>query len=224
MELQGTKPGVPSKENLFQEIHCSDCGHAYLVEKGQHSGTCSRCGNVEYFSGEGRPLSALAEEITARRILPRLRDPEPTAKPDPLAPFRATPDGKRVEELRIQLQVEWQLWAAVTLHFHDPAYHMAYITQLLAEDHLEQASARYREHRSVMALLEDSRWQAEVADLMLARIEALAISRIPKHEKNYGFDLPEFLKLLPYDSRMFKVLWWVMGIVVVTRLVQFLFG
>jgi hypothetical protein len=173
---------------------------------------------VELFSDEasGRPLAALSEEIVARRVLPRLREDAH----DPLASFRVAPDGAVVEEIRTKFQVEWQLWARLVRHFGDHAHHMAYLTQAIAAGELEKATERYREHRSVMAVLDDSRWQAEVSDLMLSRIEAIAVARMPNERGNYAFDVPEFLKLLPFDSRLYKVAWIAFGLFFVARLLH----
>src|ERR1044072_3374161 len=83
METHGIHPEAGRKE-----ISCSDCGHVYLIAQGQRSGTCRNCGNVEFFSEAGpasRELTALSEEIAARRVLPRL---EERVAVDPLAAFR----------------------------------------------------------------------------------------------------------------------------------------
>ena len=212
METHGIHPGAGRKE-----ITCSDCGHVYLIGQGQSSGTCGACGNVAYLGDSGsRELTALSEEIVARRILPRLSG-------DPRSAVLAageTPDGKTVEKIRIKYQVEWQLWAALVLNFGDSAFHMAYLSCALAEDNLERAAERYREHRSAMAILGDSRWQSEVADLMLARIEALTVSRLPARRGDYGFDIPMMLKLLPTDSRVIKVAWVAMGLFIVAKLLH----
>lgn len=153
-------------------------------------------------------MRALSEELVARRILPRLREEKPA---DPLAEFHKTPDGAVVEELRTKYQVEWQLWAALTRDFRNPALHQAYLTRALAANELDRASSRYRDHSAVMALLDDSRWQAEIADLMVSRIEQLALVRMPNARGNNEFDIPTFFKLLPFDSRIWKVAYVVFG-------------
>lgn len=201
-----------------KEITCADCGHVYLIASGQSSGVCSVCGNVALLGSAAQPtrgIGALSEEIVAKRVLPRLRAPEPA--PDPLDAFRATPDGARVEELRMQYQVDWQLWAALVKNFSDPAYHMAFLCSAITAGTLEDAANHYREHRSVMAVLADSRWQAEVADLMLTRIENISLARMPNQRGDYGFDLPAFLKVLPADSRVMKVAWISIGMFLVAK-------
>lgn len=216
MEPHGTQPGAQRKaESISQrkEITCADCGHVYLIDSGQRSGTCQACGNVAFVGDNRRELTALSEEIVARRILPRLRD-NPV---DPLAAFRVTPEGGEVEALRTKYQVEWQLWAALVMNFQSPAFHSAYLSLMLASNGLEQAANRYREHRSVMALLDDSRWQAEISDLMIARIEALALSRMPNSRGDYSFDIPGFFKVLPFDSRLTKVIWIAFGFFLVAK-------
>jgi len=211
METHGIHTSAPRKE-----ITCSDCGHVYLIAQGQRSGACRKCGNVAFI---GENIEALSGEIVAKRILPRL--PVRAPPPNPLDAFRGTPDGAAVEKIRIQYQVEWQLWAALVKNFGDPAHHMAYLCQAIASDKLEQAAERYREHRSVMAILSDSQWQAEAADLMLARIEAISISRMANQRGNHEFDIPGFLKLLPYDSRLAKVAWIGIGVAFGARLLHF---
>jgi hypothetical protein len=204
-----------------KEITCSDCGHAYLIGRDQHSGVCSACGNVALVANPAlaaRGRGALSEEIVAKRVLPRLRGPE--IAPDPLEVFRATPDGVAVEAIRMQYQVEWQLWAALVKNFGDPAHHAAYLCGSIVSGNLEEAAGRYREHRSVMALLADSRWQSEVADLMLSRIESISVARMPTARGDYGFDLPTFLKLLPADSRVMKIAWIVIGAMFVGKLLH----
>lgn len=154
-------------------------------------------------------MGALSEEITARRILPRLR--APAGPVDPLAVFRVTPDGHTVESLRVRYQVEWQLWAELVHHFGDPAYHAAYLATVVAGTALKTASERYQEHRAVMALLPDSRWQADVADLMLARIESLSLARLAMEKVDHGFDLPAIFQYVPYRSRAIKAGWLAIG-------------
>ncbi|MGZ3655682.1 MAG: hypothetical protein ACXVB9_19945 [Bdellovibrionota bacterium] len=211
METHGIHTGAPRKE-----ITCSDCGHVYLIAQGQRSGACRQCGNVAFV---GENIEALSVEIVAKRILPRL--PVRTPPPSPLDAFRATPDGLAVEKIRMQYQVEWQLWAALVKNFADPAFHMAYLCQAIAAGELERAAERYREHRSVMAILADSLWQAEASDLMLTRIEAISISRMANARGNYEFDIPGFLKLLPYDSRLAKVGWIAIGLFLAARILHF---
>jgi hypothetical protein len=204
-----------------KEITCSDCGHSYLIGRDQSSGVCSACGNVALLvnpSIAAHGLGALSEEIVAKRILPRLRGPE--TAPDPLEVFRATPNGNAVEAIRMQYQVEWQLWAALVNNFGDPAHHAAYLCGSIVSGNLDAAAGRYREHRSVMALLADSRWQSEVADLMLSRIESISVARMPDARGNYNFDIPTFLKLLPADSRVMKVAFIAIGAMFVAKLMH----
>lgn len=127
-------------------------------------------------------------------------------------------DGNAVEEIRMRYQVEWQLWAALTKRFEDPMHHTAYLCQAIAASELERAAERYREHRSVMALLDDSRWQADVADLMLSRIENITVARLAA-TTSQRYSWPAWLMLAPLDGRVMKVAWLALGIVVATRLI-----
>ena len=220
MEVYGS--GTTS---VRKEITCVDCGHVYLIAQGQPSARCQSCGNIEFFaSGEvefprtadayPKKLSAFSQAI-ASRVLPRLSSSAPA---DPLLPFRATPDGLAVEDLRIRYQVEWQLWAALVKNFQDPAHHMAYICQATASHQLETAAQRYKEHRSVMALLADSRWQAEVSDLMLSRIEAISLMRMQSDAGGWWTQLPARFYLMRTDSRAMRYLWVLAGVVIFTKL------
>lgn len=211
MELHGNQPIEGRKE-----ITCSDCGHLYVVAQGQTSACCQVCGNIEFF-GTPNSLDSLSQSIVAKRILPRL---ERTSFADPLAAFQTAPDAGRVEEMRFRYQVEWQLWAMVVKHFGDSAFHMAYLTQSMMAGDLEKATERYRDHRLAMATLADSRWQAEVADLMLSRIENLSISRMPIQSKGTWF--PGWIYLAPFDARFVKLAWVVMGLGLAARLIHVL--
>ncbi len=209
--------GIHTRDGL-KEIKCPDCGHSFLIAQGQSGGTCTACGNILFQSRDAANASsgvgALSREIVEKRVLPRL---------DPLAAFRAPVHGALVEEIRIAYQVEWQLWSALIQNFQDPAYHMAYLCQAIAAWALEKATSRYSEHRAVMSLVEDSRWQAEVADLMLARIENISVARLAASAERPGFRLPDWLLLLPLRSRAMQVAWLAMGVFLVARLVLALF-
>ncbi|HEY8278307.1 MAG TPA: hypothetical protein VIH99_01705 [Bdellovibrionota bacterium] len=212
MEPHGIQPTDGRKE-----ITCADCGHRYLIAQGQRSGACQVCGNVAFLTDS--QLSQLSQEIVAKRVLPRLVEVEKSQ--DPLTPFRNTPDGHAVEEVQMRYQVEWQLWAALVQRFHDPVYHMAYICQAMASQEIERASERYREHRSVMALADDSRWQADVADLMLGRIEQISLVRLESQRVGYGLGLPEWLSLLPFQTNLIKAGWVAIGLFLLAKLLHF---
>jgi hypothetical protein len=232
MENHGIHTGDGRKEGSRKQLVCSDCGHVYLIAADQGSGTCRVCGNIEFLAtspaadapAPSQELRTFSQGLIARRVLPRLRGNSISVKaeprPDPLQTFRKAPDGSSVEQLRIKYQVEWQLWAALVRSFEDSAHHMAYLTHAMASQELPRAAERYREHRSVMALLEDSRWQAEVADLMLARIEALQLAQLPSYRGDYEFDIPDFLKLLPAGSWLPKVSWFAFGLFFVAKLLR----
>ncbi len=208
MEVHGSGP-----ESLRKEITCRDCGHLYVIAQGQPSARCTSCGNIEYFAAT--QLSSFSQAI-AKRVLPRLPEKAPPA--DPLLPFRATPDGIVVENLRMKYQVEWQLWAALVKNFQDPAHHMAYVCQAAAARELERAAQRYREHRSVMALLADSRWQADVAELMLSRIETLSIMGMQREAgQGWTSQLPLWFLKAQTESRAMRYLWLTMGVVVMVK-------
>ncbi len=117
---------------------------------------------------------------------------------DPLEKFSLTPDGEKVNALLYQFQVEWQLWAELVKHFSDPNYHSAYLTRLIQAREFSLGVNRYQEHRSAMALSTETRWQADVADLMLARIEKLALMRLEMEDRSVS--LPEWFMLLPLTT------------------------
>ncbi len=117
---------------------------------------------------------------------------------DPLERFSRAPDGNKVNELLYEFQVEWQLWSELVKNFSNPDYHSAYMTRLIQAREFAIGVNRYQEHRSTMALSAETRWQAEVADLMLARIEKLALVRMEMEDRSVS--LPEWLLLLPLTT------------------------
>ena len=102
---------------------------------------------------------------------------------------------------------------------------MAYITQAIATEKADKACERYREHRSVMSLLPDSRWQAEVADLMLSRVEAISVARMQAYRKRPT--VPEvvahFQKVL-FEARFSKIFWVAAGMILFARLLNYEVG
>ena len=155
------------------------------------SSYCAACGNVGFHAANVSPMPGL-REAKQRRAQPRPARIAPATKPasisgsasaPTLAQFRVTPDGNRVQELIFRYQVEWQLWAEAVRHFADPAYHAAYISLAVSANSFAAAAERYREHRSVMALRPAESWQADVADLMLSRLETLSMMRLEQTER-----------------------------------------
>lgn len=131
---------------------------------------------------------------------------------DPLAKFSKAADGAKVEELLIQFQVEWQLWAMVVHQFSDPNVHAAYLTHLIQNKSYPKGVQRYTEHRQAMVLLEDSRWQSEICELMLDRIQRLTEARMTVD--NSSLRLGEWLMLLPLNtSPSLRVAWVSLGMI-----------
>lgn len=211
MDTHGTQPQVSGKE-----IQCSDCGHRYFVSALQRSSNCRVCGNIEFLSNNAEPLKDLSRAAHAEpeNVLP-LSAPA-ASEPAHLAKFRGTPDGGKVQEILNRYQIEWQLWAMVVKHFENPAYHSAYITHVIGEGNFEIGTRRYQEHRGVMMLARDLSWQAEIADLMLERLRNLSLVRMSMEGR--GFRLPEWLLMLPLESRVFKYGWVFLGMLLATRL------
>jgi hypothetical protein len=87
----------------------------------------------------------------------------------------------------------------------------------VARASFDRAAERYREHRSVMAVGRDSLWQAEVADLMLLRIENLSQMRM-RMEGGGGIILPYWLLALPLGKGVFRVAWITLGLVLAFKL------
>jgi predicted nucleic acid-binding Zn-ribbon protein len=143
--------------------------------------------------------------------------PEAPAPDEILARFQSTPDGHAVQEIIERYQVEWQLWAVLVKNFGNPVYHAAYLAQVTAMQAFDEASARYREHRAVMTLSENTRWEADVADLMISRVETLATLRMEQQGSD-GFRLPAWLYLLPLQSKPFRIAWITLGLLSVARL------
>ena len=221
MELHGTGPTEGTEAR--REITCSDCGHVYVISLGQQSAHCRECGNIEFIPAArsaSAGLGTLSQEILSRRVMPRLEE----SKPDPLAAFRSTPDGAAVEELRMRYQVEWQLWAMLVRHFHDHTFHMAYVCQCASLHELDKAAARYREHRNVMALSADTRWQAEVAELMLSRIDSIAAMRMSSDHGTWWTDLLSRFYLMKTEMKALGIGWVALGLIVGFKLLSALAG
>ncbi|RZA06831.1 MAG: hypothetical protein EOP11_09310 [Proteobacteria bacterium] len=163
---------------------------------------------LKSFANAGAEITAPVEKAE----LPKLDAPEVL-----LEKFRKTPDGLAVQEIIERYQVEWQLWATLVKNFAEPTYHAAYLAQITAEQNFEEASARYRDHRAVMLLSESTRWEAEVAELMISRVEMLATLRLEQQVGN-GFRVPAWLWLLPVQSRPFRVAWITLGMLTVAKL------
>lgn len=190
-----------------QEIRCSDCGHRYLIAGGQLSSRCTHCGNIVAVNA--------STIVNADVTLP----PLPESKPNPLAAFAKLPDGFRVQEIISSYQIEWQLWAELVKNFADPHFHSAYLAQAVAKDQIMQASERYREHRSVMTLLADDRWQAEISDLMLGRLEQLSLMRLTQTETaSPVYRWWAELTSEPMRARLLKFGWIVAGMIIVLRI------
>ncbi|MGZ6289358.1 MAG: hypothetical protein ACXWQO_14315 [Bdellovibrionota bacterium] len=202
-------------EGRRQEIRCSDCGHTYIIAEGQLSSRCTYCGNISTLvQAKARdfapgPLNYQQAEIT--RLPP---------KPDPLARFHVLADGHEVQEILSAYQVEWQLWATLVKNFSNPAHHAAYLSQAIAKNTIDIASGRYRTHGAVMVLNKDDRWQSEVADLMLSRLENLSLMRLQQTETADLF----YLRLLatvnshPLRAKVMRFAWVTAGLVAVLRL------
>jgi hypothetical protein len=158
--------------------------------------------------------------VNASTIMnPEVASAPAETQPDPLAAFAGLPNGQRVQEIISGFQIEWQLWAELVKNFADPHYHAAYVSQAVAKNMLLEASERYRAHRSVMALLADDRWQAEVSDLMLGRLEQLSLMRMQQTEAASPFYrwLAE-LNSDPFRRRLLKFTWIVAGMGLALRL------
>jgi len=221
MDIHGNQPGGTINEIRIQ---CSDCGHAYLIRAGQKSSQCKACGNIEFHAESSSPLQELSHEILHRNVLPLLgprrgllpASPEGAPEESRLDAFRATPDGNKVQDLLIRYQVEWQLWAAVVKDFGDPVLHTAYLSQVISDRAFDQATRRYQEHRNVMALSRDSKWQAEIADLMLERVQALSVMRM--EQLGRGWRLPLWIATLPIHSRSWRIGLFLLGMFLMARL------
>lgn len=197
----------------MRSVRCSACGNIQGVSDGAPSVSAEAAGDVSAARSLLKTALLGPEEIALEPA-----PPEPEPEPEPLiSRFRAAPDSARVQEILTRYQVEWQIWAMVAKNFGDPAYHSAYLTHICSRGAFDRAAERYREHRSVMALGRDGLWQAEVADLMLERIENLSAMRM-KMEGGGGLILPYWLLALPLGKGVFRVAWITLGLVLVFKL------
>jgi phage FluMu protein Com len=215
---------------------CQVCGNIeFLTDQNPGAVAQQPSSKVDKRAG----LAAFSQELLERKVLPRLKAAEPPVGAS-LAPavagdweaeaqppedelqfaFSRVPDGKLVEEIRHRFQVEWQLWAQLVLHFGDPAYHSAYLAQAVTSGRLEKAAERYRLHQATMAPLPADRWQAEVADLMLLRLESLAAAWM-EMEGRSTLQLPLWARFLPLESWAWKAAWLLVGLVLGLRLLRF---
>jgi hypothetical protein len=185
---------------IGKEIRCKDCGSVYRIRADQKSGSCPGCGNIQHLSGWNDLLNKVNEKAVSKEV--RLD----------LSVFSQIQDGVKVEEILMNHQVEWQIWAAVVKNFSNPLFHSAYLTHLLQTGSFSMGMNRYKEHRGIMVLDMDSRWQADVSDLMLARIEALTETRMKIEGRS--FSLAEWLQLLPLTSSpTFRIAWISLGMI-----------
>jgi hypothetical protein len=205
-----------------KEIRCRDCGHIYSVAVGQRSSRCEVCGNIEFHTdaapiGTTAPRAAVSGTGATTVVTSYLAPAEPI---DPnakiLARFQITPRGPEVQEILVRYQVEWQLWAMLVKNFEDPAFHGAYLAMAVQTHAFDQATKRYQEHRSVMALSPETHWQAEISELMLSRLELLTSVRM-EQEGGAGFRLPHWLQYIPINSRPFRIAWILLGMFLVAR-------
>jgi RNA polymerase subunit RPABC4/transcription elongation factor Spt4 len=185
---------------IGKEIRCKDCSSVFRVKAEQKSGACPNCGNIQFTSGWNDLLNKVSEKASLKESA------------FDLSVFSKIPDGIKVEEILMNHQVEWQIWAALVKNFSDPLFHSAYLTHLLQTGTFSNGMNRYKEHRSIMALDVDTRWQADVSDFMLARIESLSESHMKMEGKS--FSLAEWIQLLPLNtSPTFRVAWISLGII-----------
>jgi ribosomal protein S27E len=203
-----------------QEIRCTDCKHTYVIAEGQLSSRCTYCGNISTHHAKSRVLNSavLNDFQTEVSRLP--------STPNPLAQFHVLPDGNAVQDILSRYQVEWQLWAVLVKNFADPIYHSAYISQAISKNVISQASDRYRAHGAVMVLNNDDRWQSEVSDLMLSRLENLSLLRLQQTETADLLYL-RWLALVndyPLRAKIFRFAWIVGGMAMVLRLCFFALG
>jgi hypothetical protein len=213
MDVHGTPRPAARKE-----IRCSDCGHVYWVADSNRSARCSACGNIQA-SGEVANLGDLSQRLLDGAAL-SLRGGE-EKQGTILDRFHLPQNGAEVQALLSRYQVEWQLWAMVVNHFEDPLYHTAYLCQVTGRRDLSRAAERYREHRSVMAVGRDTMWQAEVADLMIERIENLSRMRMEMGGGG-GIILPYWLLSLPLGKGVFRIAWITLGLFLGFRLMGLL--
>ena len=106
----------------------------------------------------------------------------------------------------------------VVKNFSDPAFHSAYLAQAATARTLNRAGQRYREHQAVMAALPDERWQAELADIMLTRVENLANLWMEKEAA--GIRLPWAWRVLMPNTGFWRIAWIVVGMILATKIIR----
>lgn len=220
-----------------QAIQCQDCGHAYYIARGQRSSRCEQCGNIAFYSQNAEPLRDLAQqqkspiELLQARVMNRIQEKIPNVSPastcpkeaDLLEAFQKSPDGLQVQNIVSKFQVEWQLWAKTVKNFSDPAYHMAYLTVALSNRQIAQASSRYLEHRKAMLLSKEDHWQVEISELMLSRIETLALMPVNMAQASWMDRVPHWMLSPLWESMLFRFGFLVVSFITFVRILMKMF-
>jgi len=187
------------KKSQANRFKCKDCGSLYDVSILARSSQCPHCGNIMMHQGG----SGGALEV---------RD---QSDQEPLQEWKA--DGKAVDEILFRYQNEWQIWNKVVENFGDPNFHFAYLTAITSSNDFGQAQDRYRKHSATMSLVAEGKWQAEIAERMLEKIQMMARLRM-EQEGIRRSALFDFLFWAPFTMRHFRVVWLVLGMILLALL------
>lgn len=206
---------IPEIE-LSKEIRCRDCGSIYVVPSDLISSTCETCGNIS-FHPEFSTSSVLKERSREKKLSEAASklstNPTPAAKAYHeliQSPYIAP---ERIEEIAIQNQAEWQLWAKVTENFSDNNRHLAYLSFITRNLLFDKASERYRTHRSRYLQIPEEAWQIEKSDNLLEKISSLCEIQFTQALKR------PVLKEIKVFRRSLQLLFFFLGIAIATHII-----
>ena len=178
-----------------QEFQCKDCGHKYFFAEGQYSSICLHCGNIAYHGIGAEKSRFESTALLGQTVMKRLSEVN-----EKDIDWQISQDS--VETIISRFQVEWQLWAQVVLHFNEPAYHMAYITHISTNRIFDIATSRYATHRANSLPIQGLKWEAEMADSMIHRIESLLLGQFIREERPKSL---HWIVELPWEKQFFQV-------------------
>lgn len=172
------------------------------------------------------PLKDLAFplEKLKQRVVERVKTEESSAQGKAreaehsfLEHFQQAPDAQRVQAYIMKYQTEWHLWTVLLKDFSCSDLQYAYISQAVLEGKVAEACQRYRSHSKAMGRLREEKWQATVAEVMLERLESIALVRAQAESKPV-LKLPEIFYTFVMGSKLVGMGWVFLGLFLTLKL------